>query len=172
MSETKDFQMDYNWEIGESLGPITFDMTPEDVEKLLGKPNEIREELEEETEYGVFKTIEWEYEALGITVAFEYVDDDYQWLTVFSDSLLLDGEEMFEFLKDDLLHKLEEVYNEFEIDFYFDTETNEENIEMCIFYDLGLTLWFEGTELVSACVSFSEDDNFEEEEEEGSIHLN
>jgi hypothetical protein len=93
---------------GKGLGDIQFGMLREDVQKLLGDPDEVETQVHDEEEEDI--TEAWHYDELEVSLSFEKVED---WrlctIAVSNEDATLEGHEIIGLSKSELLEVLKKL---------------------------------------------------------------
>ncbi|HRS53386.1 MAG TPA: hypothetical protein P5250_01610 [Bacteroidales bacterium] len=142
------------------LSNLEFGITLEEVEKLLGPPDqsETLEELEDENEDD-FNTLMWHYEQPEFTLFFESDEDDAKILTCIETSntnSTLFGKKIFDMTEEEIIKLMND--NGFENIEIEDETWGEKRIS---FTDAIIDFYFENNELTSVSWGISEEDDDE-----------
>jgi len=146
--------MNYLYKIGWGLDNISFDATESEVKKILGEPDEIERDVYVNEKEGINdETVDYFYDNLSLSIKFNYFDNEYVGLTIFTNKLIYNSEDWFSLPKRKVIKIIREIYLErnlvyaFQKEKYKNSETEEYN-----FKAIGLTIWFENNELDYLCI--------------------
>lgn len=126
--------------IGQGLGEIKFGMTKDEVEKILGKADEI--EKYSYTDNDENKTESWHYDELEVSFSFDEEDDfELGAISVTSDKFLFNGEKLIGKTEEEVLNFITSIYPE-DIKHEFTTYEDDPDRVLVSFEDLSFSLWF------------------------------
>lgn len=154
--------MDYIFEIGKPFCGINFDFDEAQLKALLGEPSE--RELDHSPEDESIKDITLEYDAHGLSVVLNYIEEDLVGLDIFTDKIIIDDVDLYSLTETQMLEVLQELSAMDEEEAYVDhTELEAGKLEvMYAFSDIGLTVWCVDKQVTDVCISeiMDEDDEF------------
>jgi hypothetical protein len=132
------------------FGKILFSFQEDDIIKVLGQPDEKFIDTFDENEYSVHL----DYEKLGIYTGIYYENGKFDYLSIFSEDIILDDVRFSTLTKSKIISFLKEyhVKNNIKLkyEYQYDKDVNEENY----FYEnIGLTIWFENNKISNICVA-------------------
>jgi len=132
--------------IGQGLGPIKFGMTREQVEALLGEPDEvienvdIDEDLDDESE-------DWHYDELEISATFDILDGwRLSTLATSSEDATLNGRKLIGMERNQLLETLQDMgFENLVFEDWSDDESTDHQLVQCD--DAAMNFWLDDGEL-------------------------
>lgn len=139
-----------NFEIypGKGLGDLKFEMTYDDVEKLLGEPDEVINQDEEEDEP---ETLTAFYDDMGLALYFEQSDFDepllLQSIDIDNEHVTFKNKKFANLTKDEIIDYFKQHIEEEP-----DISSDDDDVEICDFENTGISLQFEGDQLISITV--------------------
>ncbi len=91
---------------GTGLGELKFGMSPDEVQDILGKPDEIDTHIDNEDDTGTTET--WHYDEMEMSISFEEIDGPMLFsIAVSGEDYELKGKKLFGLQKDELIKELE-----------------------------------------------------------------
>ncbi len=146
---------------GYGLGMLKFGISRAEVEKLLGKPDEIEEHSYSDTDDDVTET--WHYDELELSLEFDK-EEDWKLITMSVSS------EFYEFMGKSLISvsedKLISAFEELKIEDFEEEELSpieNPSQKLISLEDLGINFWFDNDVLLEIqwCVLFIDDDTID-----------
>lgn len=136
--------MEYNFIPGKKFGKISFTDTEKDIVRKIGKPKSTNIEIYQDDD-NYDKTIYYEYPDFGISIKFNYFNNEYHGLTISSKKALLNSKNLYELNKNEIINTLEQIYQQRQIPFkpeieiYDMSEYEEYKYD---FDEIGVSMWF------------------------------
>ena len=148
--EDKDINIIFRPQIG--LGKILFSFQEEDIIAILGIPEERNIDNFNDYEY----VIRLRYEKLKMYPSIYYENNKFDYLSIFTDDLILDNVKFSTLKKKEILKFIKNYHEIHGISFGMEKEYEKKVNEY--FYDyknIGLSLWFEDGLITNICVEKS-----------------
>ncbi len=144
--------MKYNFNPSNDFLGIKTNYHPEQVVKILGNPEDVKKQTYSSSELNDFD-ITYYYNKGQIRIVFSYVNGIFSGLSIYSKSIYIDNINLFSIHKSDVLNIIGKISNiDIEKACKDKVKINDYYSEEFEFYDIGLTLWFEGNVLEEVCV--------------------
>jgi hypothetical protein len=146
--QTKD-NLDYTFHVGEGIGLINFNLTENELLKLLGTPDDIDIDLYEEK---VEETKRLHYTQRGLMITISMYDRIVDPLKIFTNKLYINGIDVYKFdMPTDFRSYVQKAYESLQIEFIDTAQNNESELELYC-PRLGLTAWFQDDKLIDLCL--------------------
>ena len=141
--------MEYNFIPGKNFGKISFTDTELDIISKIGKPNYMKTELYEDDD-NYDKTIYYEYPDIGLSIKFNYFNNDYHGLTISSKKAYLNSINLYELQKNEIINAFKKIHEQRKLSFEPEIEIHDmiEYEESKYDFDkIGVSLWFSNNTL-------------------------
>ena len=126
--------------IGQGLGEIKFGISREELEKIMGKPDELENYSYSNSEED--KTESWHYDKLDVSFSFDEQDDwELGAISITSKDYLFNGKALIGKTEEEALNFITSIYPE-DIKHEFSTFDDDKDRILVDFEDLGLNFWF------------------------------
>ncbi len=126
--------------IGQGLGEIKFGISREELEKIMGKPDELENYSYSNSEED--KTESWHYDKLDVSFSFDEQDDwELGAISITSKDYLFNGKALIGKTEEEALNFITSIYPE-DIKHEFSTFDDDQDRILVDFEDLGLNFWF------------------------------
>ena len=146
--------MNYIFEIGQGFGNIPFNISDNDIKKILGKPDLFHKEIGVET-----YTSNYQYFNYGLDISFIHFDNFDNDIQIQTDKIILNNKNLYSLQKNKILNMIKKEHKLRKIKYKFESQkyefTDAENQDEYEFEQIGLTLWFKKNKLSNVCVSNS-----------------
>lgn len=130
------------------LGPIEFSFDEDEIINTLGQPDEIDEDVITDSE----SVISLSYYDLGLDLFLEYFDDK-SILSIHSDDIIIDGENLAYMEKDQMLNLVKIFHEKNNWEFSHEKLIEEDTDEEIHYFDsIGLTIWYMDEDITDICV--------------------
>ncbi len=141
--------MEYNFIPCKNFGKISFADTENDILNKIGKPKYINTEIyEDEDNYD--KTIYYEYPNFGVSIKFNYYNNEYHGLTISSKKAFLNKKNLYKLDKNEIITDVEQIYKQMKLPFNPEIETHdmvEYKESKYDFDEIGVSMWFSNNTL-------------------------
>ena len=130
------------------LGSVEFSFDEDEIIDVLGQPDEIDEDIVNDSD----SVVSLSYYDYGLDIFIEYFDGE-KVLSIHSDDIIIDGENLAFLEKDQMLKFMKDFHMKNDLEFLHEKLIEEDTDEEIHYFDsIGLTIWYIEEDISDICV--------------------